>query len=101
MYAAALGSHMLLDWLNCDPSEQPGIQGLRPFSDRWFSSGWCVFPGEERRHIFAVAAMIRNLTVIAWELWILGPSWAARMNTTAPLRRLESTSCLRLDRAES
>jgi membrane-bound metal-dependent hydrolase YbcI (DUF457 family) len=73
MYAAAHGSHLLLDWLNCDPSEQPGIQALWPFSDRWFSSGWCVFPGEERRHIFTVAAMIRNLTVFAWELGILGP----------------------------
>lgn len=73
MCAAAHGSHLLLDWLNCDLSEQPGIQALWPFSDRWFSSGWCVFPGEERRHIFTVAAMIRNLTVLAWELGTLGP----------------------------
>lgn len=73
MFAAAHASHLLLDWLNCDPSERPGIQGLWPFSDRWFSSGWCVFPVEERRHIFTVAAMVRNLTVLAWELGILGP----------------------------
>ena len=73
MYAAAHASHLLLDWLNCDPSERPGIQALWPFSDRWFSSGWCVFPGEERHHIFTVAAMVRNLTVVAWELGILGP----------------------------
>jgi membrane-bound metal-dependent hydrolase YbcI (DUF457 family) len=73
MYAAAHGSHLLLDWLNCDLSEQPGIQALWPFSDRWFSSGWCLFPGEERRHIFTVTAMVRNLTVLAWELGILGP----------------------------
>jgi membrane-bound metal-dependent hydrolase YbcI (DUF457 family) len=73
MFAAAHGSHLLLDWLNCDLSARPGIQGLWPFSDRWFSSGWCVFPGEERRHIFTVAAMVRNLTVLAWELGILGP----------------------------
>ena len=26
MYAAAHGSHILLDWLNCDLSERPGIQ---------------------------------------------------------------------------
>jgi membrane-bound metal-dependent hydrolase YbcI (DUF457 family) len=77
MYAAAHGSHLLLDWLNCDPSERPGIQALWPFSDRWFSSGWCVFPGEERRHIFTVAAMVRNLTVLAWEVGILGPVVAA------------------------
>lgn len=73
MYAAAHASHLLLDWLNCDPSARPGIQALWPFSDRWFSSGWCVFPGEERRHIFTAAAMVRNLTVVAWELGILGP----------------------------
>jgi membrane-bound metal-dependent hydrolase YbcI (DUF457 family) len=73
MYAAAHLSHLLLDWLNCDPSARPGIQALWPFSDRWFSSGWCVFPGEERRHIFTVAAMVRNLGVLAWELGILGP----------------------------
>jgi len=73
IYAAAHASHLLLDWLNCDPSDRPGIQVLWPFSDRWFSSGWCVFPGEERRHIFTVAAMVRNLTVLAWELGILGP----------------------------
>jgi membrane-bound metal-dependent hydrolase YbcI (DUF457 family) len=73
MFATAHGSHLLLDWLNCDPSAQPGIQLLWPFSDRWFSSGWCVFPGEERRHIFTVAAMVRNLTVLGWELAIVGP----------------------------
>ena len=73
LYAAAHASHLLLDWLNCDPSDRPGIQALWPFSDRWFSSGWCVFPGEERRHIFTVAATVRNLTVLAWELGILGP----------------------------
>src|SRR5262252_8840811 len=39
MVAAAHGSHLLLDWLNCDPSQQPGIEALWPISDRWFSSG--------------------------------------------------------------
>jgi membrane-bound metal-dependent hydrolase YbcI (DUF457 family) len=73
MFAAAHASHLLLDWLNCDTSEQPGIQALWPLSDRWFSSGWCVFPAEERRQIFTVAAMVRNLTVLGWELGILGP----------------------------
>lgn len=77
MYAAAHGSHILLDWLNCDLSERPGIQVWWPFTDRRFTSGWCVFPGEERRHIFTVAAMARNLTVLAWELGILGPIVAA------------------------
>jgi membrane-bound metal-dependent hydrolase YbcI (DUF457 family) len=73
MYAAAHGSHVLMDWLNCDPSARPGIQALWPFSDRWFISGWCIFPGEERQHIFTFAAMVRNLTVLASELGILGP----------------------------
>jgi membrane-bound metal-dependent hydrolase YbcI (DUF457 family) len=73
MCAAAHASHLVLDWLNCDSSDRPGIQALWPFSDRWFSSGWCVFPGEQRRHIFTVTAMVHNLTVFAWEVGILGP----------------------------
>ena len=73
VYAAAYGSHILLDWLGRDPSKLPGIQALWPFSDRRFISGWDIFPDEERRHIFTVPAMVRNLNVIAWELGILGP----------------------------
>ena len=72
IYAAAHGSHILLDWLNCDLSERPGIQVLWPFTDRRFTSGWCVFPGEDR-HIFTLAGIVRNLTVLACELGILGP----------------------------
>jgi membrane-bound metal-dependent hydrolase YbcI (DUF457 family) len=73
MCAAAHGSHILLDWLGRDPSKMPGIQALWPLSDRWFISGWDIFPGEERRHLFSVPAMVRNLSVLAWELGILGP----------------------------
>jgi len=73
MYAVAHGSHILLDWLGRDPSKLPGIQALWPLSDRRFISGWDVFPDEERRHIFTVAAMVRNLNVFAWELGLLGP----------------------------
>ena len=73
MCAAAHGSHILLDWLGQDPSKLPGIQALWPLSDRWFISGWGVFPGEERRHIFTLPAMVHNLNVLAWELGILGP----------------------------
>ena len=73
LYAAAHASHLLLDWLGRDPSPQPGIQLLWPLSDRWFISGWDVFPNEERRHVFTAAAMLRNLHVLAWELGILGP----------------------------
>ena len=70
---AAYASHLVLDWLGADQFPPYGIELFWPFSDRWFSSGWCVFPGEERRHIFTVAAMVRNLTVLGWELGILGP----------------------------
>ena len=73
MCAAAHGSHILLDWLGQDPSMLPGIQALWPLSDRWFISGWDLFPGEERRHIFSLPAMVHNLKVLAWELGILGP----------------------------
>jgi membrane-bound metal-dependent hydrolase YbcI (DUF457 family) len=73
MCAAAHGSHILLDWLGSNPSGVSGIQALWPFSDRRFISGWNIFPGEERRHIFSVPAMVHNLTVLAWELGLLGP----------------------------
>jgi membrane-bound metal-dependent hydrolase YbcI (DUF457 family) len=73
MCAAAHGSHILLDWLNSDPSNMSGIQVLWPFSDRLFISGLDIFPGEERRHIFSLPAMVHNLNVLAWELGILGP----------------------------
>jgi membrane-bound metal-dependent hydrolase YbcI (DUF457 family) len=73
MCAAAHGSHILLDWLGQDPSKLPGIQALWPLSNRWFISGWEVFPGEERRHIFTVPAMVHNLKVLAWEMGMLGP----------------------------
>jgi membrane-bound metal-dependent hydrolase YbcI (DUF457 family) len=69
MYGAAHASHLLLDWLNCDSSPQPGIQALWPFDHRWFSSGWCVFPGEERRHIFTRCGCA-----------LVAPTKASRMN---------------------
>ena len=40
MCAAAHASHILLDWLNSDPSNVSGIQVLWPFSNRLFISGW-------------------------------------------------------------
>jgi len=73
MCAAAHGSHILLDWLGQDGSKLPGVQALWPLNRRWFISGWDVFPGEERRHILSVPAMVRNLKVLAWELGLLGP----------------------------
>jgi membrane-bound metal-dependent hydrolase YbcI (DUF457 family) len=73
MCAAAHGSHILLDWLGQDPSKVPGVQALWPLSDRWFISGWDIFPAEERRHIFSLPTMVHNMNVLGWELGILGP----------------------------
>ena len=101
MCAAAHASHILLDWLNSDPSNVSGIQVLWPFSNRLFISGWDIFPGEERSHIFSVPATLHNLNVLAWELGLLGPLvialWWLRQRPGAPWRsRRRQNKCPRV-----
>jgi membrane-bound metal-dependent hydrolase YbcI (DUF457 family) len=70
---AAYGSHLVLDWLGADTHPPPGIQLLWPLSDRWFKSGWNVFPETARLHLFSAAALRQNALAIAQELAILLP----------------------------
>jgi len=66
--AAAHASHILTDWLGADRSEPAGIQALWPWSDRFFISGWDLFPQIERRNIFSINSMRINLNAFVWEL---------------------------------
>jgi membrane-bound metal-dependent hydrolase YbcI (DUF457 family) len=76
-YMAAYASHLLLDWLQTDPTPPFGLQLLWPFSSTWFISGWTVFRGTERRHFFELATMQRNAVAVLQELAILAPLMAA------------------------
>jgi hypothetical protein len=86
---AAVASHLLLDWMAVDWTGERGLQLLWPFSDRWFISGWDVFRGTERRHIFSVATLQTNLAAVAQEIAILAPvalaAWLVRVKTLARL----------------
>jgi membrane-bound metal-dependent hydrolase YbcI (DUF457 family) len=70
---AAWGSHILLDWMGTDFNAPRGIQALWPFSDRWFISGWDLFPRVERRQPLSSATMLSNVKAIAYEIAIVGP----------------------------
>lgn len=70
--AAAHASHLLLDWLGGDRSQPAGIQLLWPWSDRWFISGWDIFPQVERRRILSAASVAVNLNALVWELLLMG-----------------------------
>jgi len=70
--AAAHASHLLTDWLGADRSEPAGIPALWPWSDRFFISGWDLFPQIERRQIFSLNSMRINLNAFVWELLMMG-----------------------------
>ena len=74
---AAYASHLLLDWLQADPTPPYGLQLLWPISSTWFLSGWNIFLATDRRHFLALATMKRNVVAVVQELVILGPLVAA------------------------
>jgi membrane-bound metal-dependent hydrolase YbcI (DUF457 family) len=74
--AAAHASHIVTDWLGADRSEPAGIQVLWPWSDRFFISGWDLFPQIERRDIFSINSMLINLNAFVWELLLTGSAVA-------------------------
>ena len=74
--AAAHASHIVTDWLGADRSEPAGIQALWPWSDRFFISGWDLFPQIERRDIFSINSMLINLNAFLWELLLTGSAVA-------------------------
>jgi len=73
---AAYASHLLLDWLAVDDTPPRGLQILWPFSDRWFISGWDIFRGTARRHLFSAASIRANVLAIVQEVAILAPTAA-------------------------
>lgn len=89
MCAAALGTHMMLDWLGADTAAPRGVQLLWPFSDRSYISGWDLFLKVERRQFLSAETMLRNGMAIAQELAILGPLvvtlWLVRVKALAGL----------------
>ena len=85
----AYASHLLLDWLQTDPTPPHGLQLLWPISSTWFISGWNIFRPTERRHFLELATMKRNVVCVAQELAILVPVvaalWLVRVKTLARL----------------
>jgi len=71
--AAAHASHIVTDWLGADRSAPAGIQALWPWSDRFYMSGWDLFPQIERRQIFSLNSMLINLNAFVWEIGLLAP----------------------------
>jgi membrane-bound metal-dependent hydrolase YbcI (DUF457 family) len=86
---AAYASHLLLDWLQADPTPPYGLQLLWPISSTWFLSGWNVFRATDRRHFLELATMKRNAVAVAQELVVLGPLvaalWLVRVKALAGL----------------
>jgi hypothetical protein len=84
---AAYASHLLLDWLQTDPTAPHGLRILWPFSSTWFISDWNIFRGTERSHFLELATMKNNLVAVAQELAILlpvvGGLWLVRVKTAA------------------
>jgi membrane-bound metal-dependent hydrolase YbcI (DUF457 family) len=84
---AAYASHLLLDWLQTDPTGPHGLQMLWPFSSTWFISGWNIFRGTERQRFLELATMKSNFVAVAQEMAILVPIvaglWLIRVKTAA------------------
>jgi inner membrane protein len=71
-FAAAYGSHTLLDWLSTDTSPPLGIMALWPFSTEYYLSPYRVFLPVSRKY-WLVEAWLGNLRAVIRELLILGP----------------------------
>jgi membrane-bound metal-dependent hydrolase YbcI (DUF457 family) len=84
---AAYASHVLLDWLQADPTPPFGLQALWPISSTWFISGWNVFRHTERRHVLEWAVMRSNVLAVLQEIAILLPLvvalWLVRVKALA------------------
>ena len=84
---AAYASHLLLDWLQTDPTAPHGLRILWPFSSTWFISDRNIFRGTERRRFLELATMKSNLVTVVQELAILlpvvGGLWLIRVKAAA------------------
>jgi membrane-bound metal-dependent hydrolase YbcI (DUF457 family) len=73
----AYSTHLLLDWLGTDTYAPRGIQILWPFDDRWFISGWDLFPRIERRAPFSAETIAINARAAVYEIATMVPTLAA------------------------
>ncbi len=71
--AAAVASHVGLDWLGRDTSIPLGIEALWPFSTRYYSSGLDLFWDISRRYWLPREFILGNLVALARELLIFSP----------------------------
>lgn len=89
MCSAAYATHLLVDWLAVDLSTPRGIQALWPFRFDWFISGLDLFQQTERRRLWTVATMVKNVRAILQEVVLLGPLvvalWLVRVKALAGL----------------
>ena len=69
----AYASHIFMDWLGQDPTANPGVEALWPFSDRMFISGLDVFRSTWRDDAFVSPHFEHNLRTLAQETLILAP----------------------------
>jgi membrane-bound metal-dependent hydrolase YbcI (DUF457 family) len=83
---AAYASHLLLDWLGTDTSAPFGLQMLWPITDRWYLSGWDVFPRVERREFLSAATLLVNLKAVLFEAIALGALLAVLWLARSPAR---------------
>lgn len=74
--AAALASHILLDWLGSDTTAPIGIMALWPFSSSFYQSPFLVFPAVSRR-FGEWSFVVQNAKALMWEVVILVPITAA------------------------
>ena len=71
--AAAVASHVVMDWLSLDAQLPYGVQALWPFSDQWYIAPRAIFPGTERREPFAAWSQAANARAVVWEVGVMGP----------------------------
>jgi inner membrane protein len=71
--AAALGSHVLLDWLGHDGTAPIGLMALWPFGHAYVYSGIDLFADVSRRYWKPEEFFLGNARSIARELLILTP----------------------------
>jgi membrane-bound metal-dependent hydrolase YbcI (DUF457 family) len=75
--AAAVASHVLMDWLSLDAQLPYGVQALWPFTDQWYIAPRAIFPGTERRELLAAWSQTANARAIVWEVGVMTPIAAA------------------------
>jgi len=104
MAAAALGSHVLLDWLGSDPSAPVGIMALWPVSEAYYVSGMDLFMEVSRRYWIPDEIVVHNLKAAVLEAAILGPVavaarwWRDRARSRLKLPRHDATMLTRASR---